>query len=154
MFEEFAYTLTEPELYAAIRRTRRQAGPVRLTVQTVLLAALAIGFGADFIRRHEGGSALLALVMAALAAAQWVVPAVLFRREARALAADGRPLHLRVSAEEIAVDALPPQSLSACHFREAADDLLLWSVDRNQAVAIPRRAVSDAVWERLTAQIG
>ena len=153
MFEEFVYTLTEPELYAAIRRTRRQAGPVRLTVQTVLLAALAIGFGVDFVWRREGGSALLAFVMALLAAAQWVVPAVLFRREARALAAEGRPLHLRVSADEIAVDALPPQPLSACTFRRAADELLLWTVDRNQAVAIPRRAVSDAVWQRLSALI-
>ncbi len=149
MFEEFAYALTESELYAAIRRTRRQAGAVRLTVQTVLLAALAVGFGADFVWRREGGSALLALVMAALAAAQWVVPAVLFRREARALAAEGRPLRLKVSADEIAVDALPPQPLAACTFRPAADGLLLWTVDRNQAVAIPRRAVSDAVWQRL-----
>lgn len=153
MFEEFAYALTEPELYAAIRRTRRQAGPVRLTVQTVLLAALAIGFGADFVWRREGGSALLALVMAALAAAQWVVPAVLFRREARALAAEGCPLHLKVSADEIAVDALPAQPLAACTFHEAADGLLLWTVDRNQAVAIPRRAVSDAVWQRLHALV-
>lgn len=150
MFEEFSYTLTEPELYAALRRTQRQAGPVRLVIQTVLLGLLAVGFFVDAVRRLQGGSVLLAVVMAALAVAQWLVPAWVFRREARQLAASPHTIHLRVSEDALAVEAEEPQPLADCTLRQA-DDLLLWTVDRNQAVAIPRRAVSPAVWDRLVA---
>lgn len=155
MCEEVTYTLTEAELYAAIRRTRRRAGTVRLAVQTVLLAGLSAVFAVDFARNTGGGSLLLAVVMATLAVGQWVFPALAFRREAKALAAENTPIRLCVSDESLTVggDGGVSQPLLACALEVVSDTLLLWRVDRSQAVAIPRRAVSDAAWERLLTHV-
>lgn len=153
MCENVTYTLTEEELYTAIRRTRRRAGTVRLVVQSVLLAGLSVVFAVDFARHTGGGSLFLAIVMAILAVGQWVFPALAFRREAKALAAEGVSIRLSVTDESLTVGDGVTQPLSACVLEFASETLLLWRVDRSQAVAIPRRVVSDAVWECLSAHI-
>lgn len=155
MFEEVSYTLTEQELYAALRRTRRRAGPVRLAVQTVALAVLAVAFAADFVWQRQGGSLFLALALAVLAVGQWLFPAVAFRREARALAARATPVHLQVSEETIAAgsETVITSPLAECVFTAVSDELLLWVVDRTQSIAIPRRAVSEQTWKRLKMRV-
>lgn len=153
MCEEFTYTLTEKELYTAIRRTRRRAGTVRLWVQTVLLAGLSVAFAVDFARHMGGDSLFLAVVMATLAGGQWVFPALAFRREAKVLAAEGESIRLCVSEESLTVGDGVSQPFSECVLECASETMILWRVDRSQAVAIPRRAVSDAAWEHLSAQI-
>lgn len=148
MCEEFTYTLTEAEYATALRRTRRKAGPVRLTVQTVLLVVLAGAFCADFAIKRQGGSLFIGIVLAVLAAGQWLFPAIAFRREARELAAAARPVCLAVSEQSLCVGEFA-QSLAECELVAAADGLLLWKIDRTQTVAIPRRALSAAAWEML-----
>lgn len=150
MFEQVTYTLTEPELYAALRSTRR-AGTVRLVVQTVLLAVLSAAFCADFALKTQGGSLFIGIVLAVLAVGQWLFPALAFRREAKRLAAEARPICLQVSEQSLTVGDVT-QKLSECDLVMADDTLLLWRVDRTQSVAIPRRAVSDAAWKLLKTQ--
>ena len=153
MCENVTYTLTEEELYMAIRRTRRRAGTVRLVVQTVLLAGLSVAFAVDFLRHVQGGSLFLAVVMATLAVGQWVFPALAFRREAKALAAEGVSIRLCVTDEELTVGDGVSQPFSECVLECASDVMILWRVDRSQAVAIPCRAVSNAAWECLLAHV-
>lgn len=149
MDEAFTYVLTEQELYNALRRSRRRAGTVRLVIQTVILVLLTAGFTAEFIRQKQGGMLLLAVLLAAVAVAQWLAPALSFRQEAKTLAAEKREIRVRVGEETLSCGEIT-RPLAECRLKEA-DGQILWAVDRVQTVVLPRRALSPAAWERLTA---
>ena len=138
----YTYSLTEKELFSALWAVRRRASLARLIVQTVLL--FAVGGLLLFDRRFLLGGAL-----ALLGIVQWAAPAAAFWLEAKTQVQAGTKITLTLSENAVGGrDWSVPLSEGALTRK---GDLLLISADKDQTVALPRRVLPEAEWERLTA---
>ncbi|MBE6757669.1 MAG: hypothetical protein E7552_03870 [Ruminococcaceae bacterium] len=145
MSDTVTYTLTEAELFSALWHTRRSNG--RLIVQTVLLLVLGVPALVGVLGgKRDAATLLCGTVLPLLAVLQWVWPWAEFRREARMSAAQNTPLTLTFTAETLTVANETVAWQNAVLRR--VNDCVLWRVD-GQWIVIPRRAVSDALWETL-----
>lgn len=147
--------LTEEELRRSLQRSDlRRAGPGRLWVQTVLLVLLAAYCIAAFFLSGASSYASLGIGLAALilAGAQWIVPQLYIRHQARREYALGKQLRVRLYAEEIGFgsgetyEAVP---YAAC-FTRVFDDMLLLHFQGGYLVALPRRVFDAERWIWLT----
>ncbi len=148
MSDTVTYVLTAAELFTALWHTRRSTN--RLAAQTVLLLLIGlpclIGL---FFGYRDGATWLCGIVLPLLAVLQWALPWAQFRGEAKELAAKETEITLVFTEETLSVQNETVAWKNAALRR--VNDLVLWDVC-GQWVAIPRRAVSDTVWGRLTAR--
>lgn len=146
MSDTVTYTLTEKEIFTALWHTRRSYG--RLIAQTVLLLVIGLPALVGMLRgMRDGATVLCGTVLPLLAVLQWVWPWLEFRREARAIASKNTPLTLTFTDETVMVESETVAWQNA-EFRRVGT-CVLWRVDR-QWIVIPRRAVSDDVWMKMT----
>lgn len=148
MSDTVSYILTAEELFTALWHTRRSTK--RLAVQTVLLLVIGLPCLVGLCLGYRGSAEwLCGTVLPLLALLQWVLPWLSFRREAKELAAQNTEITLTFTEETLSVKeetvAWPNATLR--HVK----DLVLWDVC-SQVIAIPRRAVNDTVWQKLTEQ--
>lgn len=146
MSDTVTYVLNAEELFTALWHTRRSTK--RLVAQTVLLLLIGLPCLVGLCIGYRDSAAwLCGIVLPLLAVLQWVLPWVEFRREATALAKKEIAITLVFTDETLSVNeqtvAWPNAVL------RAAGDVVLWNVC-SQWIAIPRRAVSDAVWQALS----
>lgn len=141
---EYTYTLTAQEIRRALWTARRS--PLKAWTQTALLGLLSLSAWIGYFRGdRSAGTLLMAVALPLLTAAVWLIPAVSFRREAKAAA----PLTvtLRLTAEEIGVGE------TGCPLSGAAlvrgRDMVIWRPDKYQMVAVPRRALPPEAWSVL-----
>ena len=146
MSDAVCYTLTPDEVYRVLWKTRRPLP--RLVAQTVLLFMLGLPslWRALTDSNPPPGSWLLGVALPLLAVVGWVLPAVMFRREARGTAVS---VTLRVTADTIAVGDVT-QPLCEARFCTAGD-LLLWQVGDHDVVAIPSRVLPEDTYTCLYA---
>ena len=97
--------------------------------------------------KGDSGTWLLGVALPVLAALQWVLPAVMFRREAAQLAAEDKEITIALAEDSLSAGevTVPFQNL----YLEAAGDLLIWRVDKTQSLIIPRRVLTDEQWKTL-----
>ncbi len=146
MSDTVTYTLTKNEIFTALWHTRRSNG--RLITQTVLLLMLGIpALVGIFCGMHDGATVLCGTVFPLLAVIQWVWPWLEFRREAQVLAANNTPLTLTFTDDALTVEGETVAWQNA-EFRRVKD-VVLWKVN-GQWIVIPRRAVSDGAWTKMT----
>ncbi len=147
MSDTVTYVLTAEELFTALWHTRRSVK--RLAVQTALLLLIGLPCLAGlFLGYRDGAAWLCGIVLPLLAVLQWVLPWVEFRREATLLAQKKTEITLVLCEDTIAVEHETVALQNAVLRR--VKELVLWDVC-GQCIVIPRRAVSDAVWQRLIA---
>lgn len=143
---DITYTLTKEELYRALWRARRPLPRVILFSALLLLLGVPQLISA-LMGKGDSGTWLMGLALPILAALQWVLPAVMFRREAAQLAAEGKEITIAIGEESLSAGGVtvPFQNL----YVEAAGDLLIWRVDKSQSLIIPRRVLTDEQWQTL-----
>ena len=147
MSDTIRYTLTFEEIQKGLWKTRRPLS--RLVPQTVILLVLGLpSLCYAIIKGGDTGSLLLGIALPLLAALGWILPAVSFRREAQKLVSEGFSVTLTVTETDISVGGVAVPLAEATLIK--ADDLLLWQIERDQTVYIPRRVLSSEVWERLS----
>ncbi len=145
MSETITYVLTKEELFCALWHTRRSNG--RLLVQTAALSALGVpALIGLFFGFCDAPSVLMGVVLPLLAVLQWVLPAVAFQREAVALAEKKTAITIVFNQATLTVEN-HTVSLQNATLRRVKE-LLLWRVD-DQWIAIPRRVLSEDVWQQL-----
>ncbi len=146
MSDTVTYTLTEEEIFTALWHTRRTNG--RLIAQTVLLSIIGLPALVGLCcGMHDAATVLCGTVLPLLAVLQWVWPWLEFRREARVMASKRTPLTLTFTDETVTVENETVAWQNAEFRRVGA--CVLWRVDR-QWIVIPRRAVSEEQWIRLS----
>ena len=147
MSDTVTYVLGAEDLFTALWHTHRSTK--RLVAQTVLLLLIGLPCLVGlFFGYRDGAAWLCGVVLPLLAVLQWVLPWAQFRREASALAAKETAITLLFTEDTISVQNETVAWKNAVLRR--VKDLILWDVC-GQGIVIPRRAVSDAVWQRLTA---
>ncbi len=148
MSDTVTYILTAEELFTALWHTRRSAK--RLAVQTVLLLVIGLPCLVGLFLGFRGSAEwLCGTVLPLLALLQWVLPWLSFRREAKALAALHTEITLTFTEDTLSVKEETMAWQNATLRR--VKDLVLWDVC-SQVIAVPRRAVNDTVWQKLTEQ--
>ncbi len=147
MSDTVTYVLCEKELFMALWNTRRSTK--RIAAQTVLLLIIGLPCLVGlFFGYRDGASWLCGTVLPLLAVLQWVLPWAQFRSEARELAAKETEITLIFTEDTLSVQDETVAWQNAVLRR--VNDLVLWDVC-GQWIAIPRRAVSDTLWQRLIA---
>ena len=145
MSDTITYVLTKEELFSALWHTRRSNG--RLLLQTVALAALGlpplIGL---FFGFRDAAAVLMGVALPLLAVLQWVLPAVSFWREAASLAEKKTVLTIVFNNDALTVENYTVALQNAT--LRCVKELVLWQVD-TQWIAIPRRVLSEEMWQRL-----
>lgn len=149
MSDTITYTLTADELCLALWHTRRSLKA--MIGRTVLLLLIGLPFLIGlFFGYRDSASLLCGTVLPLLAVLMWVLPWVDFRREANAIAQKHTPITITFTEDTLSVENETVAWQNAT-FR-CVKDLVLWEVC-SQWIAIPRRTVTDAVWDRLTKKI-
>ena len=153
---EAEYQLTEEEWRVCYQRTRaRAASRVKTGVRLALLGVLAAGFAAHYVFVEPNGMSLfLAILCVVLAAALLLVPWLERRAALRAVAASPRKTRLREVEDGLefgTADGYLKQPFSALRI-ETYDDMAIVCLPGDQRLAVPRRAVDEAAWQRLCAR--
>lgn len=143
---DITYTLTKDELYRGLWKSRRSVPRLVLTSAVLLLLGVPSLVGAC-LGKGDSGTWLLGVALPILAALQWVLPAVMFRREAAQLAAEGKAITITLGENFLSASGVtvPFQNL----YLEQAGDLLVWRVDKTQSLLIPRRVLTTEQWQTL-----
>lgn len=143
---DITYTLTKEELYRGLWRARRPLPRLILTSAVLLLLGVPSLVGAC-LGKGDSGIWLLGVALPILAALQWILPALMFRREAATLAAEAKAITLTLGEETLAAGGVTVPLQHLC--LEQAGELLIWRVDKTQSVLIPRRVLTEAQWQTL-----
>jgi len=153
---EAEYRLTEDEWRLCYERTLfKSPSRVKTAVRLSVLGVLAVGFAAYYVAAEPNGMSLfLAILCAVIAVALVAVPAAEQRRAIRTAAGNPRPTRVRELPDGLAFgagDGWLEQPFSALTLT-AYPDMVIVGLPGDQRLAIPRRAVEDAAWERLCAR--
>lgn len=146
MSDTVTYTLTFEEIQSGLWKTRRPLS--KIVPQTVLLLVLGLpSLWYAITKGGDAGSLLLGIALPLLAAAVWVIPAVSFQKEAKKLAEQGLSVTLTLSETALLCGDVTVPLSGAVILKEK--DLLIWKVDRDWSIFIPRRVLGDAAWAHL-----
>ena len=153
---EAEYRLTEAEWRACYQRTRAKSpSRTKTAVRLSLLGLLGAGFIVYYVAVEPSGMSLFLGVLCALLAVMVYAAPILEERRAIRLAAENpRPTRVRELADGLAFgtdDGFLEQSFSALTLT-AYPDMVIVGLPGDQRLAIPRRALDDAAWERLCAR--
>ena len=152
---EAEYRLTEAEWRACYQRTLAKA-PSRLKtgIRLAVLGVMGVGFAAYYLFVEKNGMSLfLAVLCAAVAAIAVIAPAYEQRQAIRRAAESPRPTRVRELADGLAFgtdDGFLEQPYTALTLT-AYPDMVIVGLPGDQRLAIPRRALDEAAWERLCA---
>ena len=148
MSDTVTYVLNAEELFTALWHTRRSTK--RLVAQTVLLLLIGLPCLVGLCIGYRDSAAwLCGIVLPLLAVLQWVLPWIEFRHEANTIFQKHTPVTIIFTNDTLSVQDETVAWQNATLRR--VKDMVLWNVC-SQWIAIPRRAVSEDVWKRLTAE--
>ena len=150
---EWAYTCTEEELYRCLMKGEgRKAGPVRLWIQTGVLAVLAVSMGITFV--WEGytrpQSLFVGVIALLLIVVMWMAPIWRYRHDARQLVEAGKAFRIFLFADGLSWDT-PDDPRPFSELKVVMEsDLVILQLPYGALVPIPQRVLSDEEWNRLT----
>ena len=154
---EAEYRLTAEERVTCVERSGEGLpSPVKTGIRAAVLGVLAVGFAAYYLFFEQNGMSLfLAILCVAALCALFAVPAAERKRWRREAAEQpSRTTRLRGYADGIAFgagDEFVRQPYTA-FVVEKYDDMMILRLSAGQRLAVPRRAVEDAVWQALSAR--
>lgn len=149
---EWVYTCTEEELYRCLMKGEgRKAGPVRLWIQTGVLAVLAVSMGITFV--WEGYTRPQSLVVGVIAlvliVVMWMAPIWRYRHDARQLVEAGKAFRVFLFADGLSWDT-PDDPRPFSELKVVMEpDLVILQLPYGALVPIPQRVLSKEEWNRL-----